>query len=232
MRRRIIFLPFLWLSLWFCLGIPTPGDAQSWGTVMSVLGKTNIRANRSMKSRITGELKAGEKIRADFLKNDWYAVFNLNEKYREETKALGYVHALNLSPPVSPLAGAEAILIKDMTFKKEKDGHEKFLIEFNRFNEPKIFSMDGKKPRIVIDIHNISSVRSGLSRIDVKGTLVKQIRTALDRKTNSMRIVIDVEANRNYEVDQTFYKAENLFVVDISEETKKPAETKSKAAKP
>ena len=33
-----------------------------------------------MKSRITGELKAGEKIRVDFLKNDWYAIFNLNEK--------------------------------------------------------------------------------------------------------------------------------------------------------
>jgi hypothetical protein len=106
------------------------------------------------------------------------------------------------------------------------------LIEFNRFNEPKIFSIDGKKPRIVIDIHNVSSVRSGLSRIDVNGTLIKQIRTALDRKTNGMRIVIDVEANRNYEVDQTFYKAENIFVVDISEDIKKPAEAKSKAAKP
>jgi hypothetical protein len=47
-----------------------------------------------------------------------------------------------------------------------------------------------------------------------------------------MRIVIDVEANRNYEVDQTFYKAENIFVVDISEDIKKPAETKPKVAKP
>ena len=232
MRRQRVFILFLWLSLGFFLYIPAPGVAQTWVTVMSVQAKTNIRADRSMKSRITGELKAGEKIRADFLKNDWYAVFNPNEKNRNEAKALGYVHTLNLSPPVSPLAGMEAILIKNMTFKKEKEGHEKFLIEFNRFNEPKIFSIDGKKPRIVIDIHNVSSVRSGLSRIDVNGTLIKQIRTALDRKTNGMRIVIDVEANRNYEVDQTFYKAENIFVVDISEDIKKPAETKPKVAKP
>ena len=83
MRRQRVFILFLWSSLGLFLCIPAPGAAQNWGTVMSVQAKTNIRADRSMKSRITGELKAGEKIRADFLKNAWYAVFNLNEKYRD-----------------------------------------------------------------------------------------------------------------------------------------------------
>ncbi len=38
-----------------------------------------------------------------------------------------------------------------------------------------------------------------------------------------MRIVIDMEPNLGYDVDQTYYKAENIYAVEISEAPKKPA---------
>ena len=65
---------------------------------MAVKDKTNIRADRSIDAKIVKKLLKGQKIKADFLKDDWYAVFNLNETLRDEKRALGYVYASLLYP--------------------------------------------------------------------------------------------------------------------------------------
>lgn len=38
-------------------------------------------------------LTKGERVKCDFLKNGWYAVFNLDEAVRDEKKAIGYANA-------------------------------------------------------------------------------------------------------------------------------------------
>ncbi|GMR24928.1 MAG: hypothetical protein BMS9Abin39_0199 [Ignavibacteria bacterium] len=72
--------------------------AQEWGTIRYVHSTTNIRAGRSTESRIVGQLKAGQKIIADFLKDNWYAVFSVEESVRDESKSLGYIYAPLLKP--------------------------------------------------------------------------------------------------------------------------------------
>ena len=238
MNRHRKSVLFLLSSLWLILLIPPHTMAQDWGTILSARSKTNIRAQRSLSAAIKGTLQAGEPVKADFLKNDWYAVFRPDEKIRDEARALGYVHSPRLTAAALPkktesVAGknllpvrdpsAAAVVVKNITFKREAGGREKVLIEFNRFNAPRIFGIDGANPRIVIDVANVSSTGRGLARIRAGGKLVKQIRTALDRTTNAMRIVIDMEPNLGYDVDQTYYKAENIYAVEISEAPKKPA---------
>jgi succinoglycan biosynthesis transport protein ExoP len=83
--------------------VPAPGDktkpsTADWGTILSAQSKTNIRKERSTNSKIVGSLEPGQKVKADFLKDDWYAVFNVTDSQRDEKKALGYVHAPRLSP--------------------------------------------------------------------------------------------------------------------------------------
>ncbi|MEW6333782.1 MAG: SH3 domain-containing protein, partial [Thermodesulfobacteriota bacterium] len=77
-------------------GAPPATPAASWGALMRVQGKTNIRMKRSRKSKILGYLLPGQTVKADFLEDDWYAVFNPAETVRSEKKALGYVHAPRL----------------------------------------------------------------------------------------------------------------------------------------
>ena len=239
MNRHRKSVLFLLSSLWLILLIPPRTLAQEWGTILTARSKVNIRAERSLNTEIRGTLKAGETVKADFLKNGWYAVFRPEERIRNEARALGYVRSLRLAAPAplpkkaestegkeilpvkDPLSGA--IVVKSITFKKEASGREKVLIEFNRFNAPRIFGIDGANPRIVIDIANVSSAGKGLTRIRAGGKLVRQIRTALNRTTSAMRIVIDMEPNLGYDVDQTYYKAENIYAVEISEAPKKPA---------
>ena len=74
---------FLLSSIWLIILIPAQTVAQDWGTILSARSKTNIRAQRSLSAEIKGTLKAGEPVKADFLKNDWYAVFRPDEKIRD-----------------------------------------------------------------------------------------------------------------------------------------------------
>ncbi len=62
----------------------------SWGTVLTVQRKINLRQGRTTGSKYIRTLKPGEKVRIDFLKNGWYAVFFANEPVRNENRAVGY----------------------------------------------------------------------------------------------------------------------------------------------
>jgi len=80
--------------------------AESRGEIRYAICKpddvVNIRAKRISKSAIVGRLEPGQKVKVNFLKNNWYAVFKLDESRGDESSALGYVYAplLALSPPI------------------------------------------------------------------------------------------------------------------------------------
>ena len=75
-----------------------PSFAQYWGKIKYVHSTTNIRAERSTDSRVVGQLMAGEKIKVDFLNDNWFAIFKVVETLRDEDRALGYVLAPLLKP--------------------------------------------------------------------------------------------------------------------------------------
>ena len=79
-----------------------PATGQDWGRLMVAPEKTNIRAARSVRAKLTGQLQAGERVRADFLKDGWYAVFAPDAKKRLERRARGYVHAPRLVAVAAP----------------------------------------------------------------------------------------------------------------------------------
>ncbi len=80
---------------------------KDWGQMMTAEARTNIRARRSLSSGLKGRLEAGQQIKTDFLDNDWYAVFALDEKNRDEKKALGYVYAPRLKRSVENTAAPQ-----------------------------------------------------------------------------------------------------------------------------
>ena len=217
---------------------PASGIGKEWGRIMSAPEKTNIRAARSIRAKITGRLNAGDRVRADFLKDGWYAVFAPDAQKRVKSRARGYVHASRLTAVPVPAASKKTdrkteslsqetqaapasrkeppLEVKNIAVKFEPAGHEKVFIDFNRDVAPELSSIEGKDPRIVIDIKNVSSVRQGLTRINVRGKLIRQIRSSLDHASRQLRIVVDLSPSISYEVEPAFYKAEKIYVLDIS----------------
>lgn len=216
------------------------GTTEEWGKIMYPRPQTNIRAKRSVSSPVKGQLKADKPVKADFLRDSWYAVFPVSEKRRSETLALGYVYAPLLAlaerqeassfegvaddektagdaPLVVTEAESPAVDVKNITFMAARDGKEVLLIEFSRYYLPAFSGIQGKAPKIVLEIANASAINDDLAVIDTGGRFIRQIRSTLNSKTQVLRIVVDMEPSRYYLVNPAFYEKENLYSLEISE---------------
>jgi hypothetical protein len=218
-------------------------STSAWGTIMVPKSNTNIRADRSVTSRLKGQLKAGQAVKADFLQDGWYAVFPETGKQRDEKAALGYVYAPLLiekrkpnpsgakvsegtSAKEAPLRKTEAegppVRVKNIAFKAAEDGKELLLIEFDRFYTPAIFGIEGKEPLIILEIKNVSPPGEGWSAIDTGGNFIRQIRSGVDSQTRAALIVLNMAPDKDYSVKPAFYKKENLYSLEISEKKAMP----------
>ncbi len=104
-------------------------------------------------------------------------------------------------------------VVKSIRFEIEKE-MEKVFIALNKYALPRVRTLEGDKPRIVLDFMNAASWR-GPFRIPANGKLIKQVRAYLHRKAGKLRIVLDLNPAEDYIVDQTFYKAENIYCITV-----------------
>jgi hypothetical protein len=105
------------------------------------------------------------------------------------------------------------IVVKSIKFEIEKE-MEKVLIDLNQYAIPKVLTLEGDKPRIVLDFMNAASWK-GPFKIPANGKLVKQVRAYLHPKVGKLRIVLDLNPAEDYIVDQTFDKAENIYCITV-----------------
>jgi hypothetical protein len=126
----------------------------------------------------------------------------------------------NKAAAVQPVQKKEEVplIIKDITFELGKGGKEIVLIYSNQYFEPMVFSLDGKKPRLVVDIKNLTTYKKGPSKIVANGTLIKQIRTYFNPKSKTLRVVLDHYPSMSYIVTQIFFEAENVYVVMVEKQ--------------
>ena len=113
------------------------------------------------------------------------------------------------------------IAVKSLRFHAKDNGRDSIFIEFNRFYAPSITSLEGDKPRIVLDLENVTSFQVEKNLIKVDGLHIRQIRSHMDRKTRKARIVLDLEPLKDYYVQPEFAQKENLYSLHVLAEDKK-----------
>lgn len=93
--------------------------AQGWGEIREATLNLNVREKRTPRSEHVVTLAKGQRVKVDFLKDGWVAVFNLNESKRDESRAIGYANTKYLkvveveqSAPVKPAPVKEPENIK------------------------------------------------------------------------------------------------------------------------
>lgn len=203
---------------------------KAWGTIMYARDRTNIRTKRTVASRPRGLLVAGEKVKADFLKDDWYAVFKITETERSEKNALGYVHAPRLFtrslPDRSPETGMKeappaaetlvketfSVAVKSIRHRVQPGGKEVLLVEFDRFYVPAVYNIEGDAPMIIVDVTRTSSMQKEWSEIQTDGTLIRKIQVAPNPAAGILRIVMHMTPDKDYDVKPTFYTGEDSKV--------------------
>ena len=110
-------------------------------------------------------------------------------------------------------SSTDKTVVKSIRFEIEKE-MEKVFIDLNKYAIHRVRTLEGDKPRIVLDFMNAASWR-GPFRIPTNGKLVKQVRAYLHRKVGKLRIVLNLNPAEDYFVDQTFYKAENIYCITV-----------------
>lgn len=88
MKNMHKFLSVLLLAILFAI----PAQAAEWGEVREAMSNLNVREKRDRNSEHMVTLAKGQRVKADFEKDGWIAVFNLNENVRDEKRAIGYAN--------------------------------------------------------------------------------------------------------------------------------------------
>lgn len=118
-------------------------------------------------------------------------------------------------PP--PLA-SDGVVIGDIRVQVEKGVREKVLIYSKTPFTARLFALEGEKPRIAIDIPNAQPLKRDLKSIEVKGEFIKEVRTHYHQDRGTLRVVLDLYPDVNYKVNQSYYEAENIYMIEVEKE--------------
>lgn len=93
-------------------------------------------------------------------------------------------------------------------------GSEGVSIEFSSFAIPRFFTLEGDRPRIVIDVKDVSNWQ-GPPKTPINGRQIRQIRSFLHHRERRLRIVLDMYPNRNYMIDQIYDIDRHIYIISV-----------------
>ncbi len=99
------------------LGMVLPQSVLAWGEIRVATNNLNVRGARRADAPKILTLSKGQKIKIDFIKGKWGALFPLDAAVRDESKAIGYANVQNLkfvekAPEVSSGNGLKVVEVK------------------------------------------------------------------------------------------------------------------------
>ena len=90
------------------------------------------------------------------------------------------------------------------------------MFKLNGFHPPAVHGVEEGIPRVICDFNNAKLGSATKKQIKANGQHVKVIRTSVTKKPEKVRVVIDLEPNRSYDLQQVFFKDDNLFVIIVN----------------
>jgi len=92
--------------------------------------------------------------------------------------------------------------------------HETVCLALNGLAQPVLSSLEGERPRIVIDLTGVGRWQ-GRSSVAVGGALIHQVRAYLDRPSGRLRLVVDLAPGLDYAADPVYYSENDLFCLTV-----------------
>lgn len=105
----------------------------------------------------------------------------------------------------------------EVSFDDSSNRGEMVLFHLNDFFPPTVSAIEKNNPRVLCDFKNMRLSRDVQTKIDAKGKYVEGIRTAYHADKEKVRVVLDLSPDRDYDLQQVFFKNDNLFVLIVNE---------------
>lgn len=110
----------------------------------------------------------------------------------------------------------EAPVLISVSYENTTNNKEMVLFKLNGFHPPVLFAIEEEEPRIVCDFLDVQLGAATQQVLNSKGEYIRRVRVAKHSNPDKVRVVLDLVANKDYDLKQVFFKEDNLFVVIIS----------------
>ncbi len=104
---------------------------------------------------------------------------------------------------------------KDIELRVGDEGPDRLYVDLNHYAIPFVLVLGGAIPKVAVHITNVSSW-DGRTEISVNGTVIKKVRSRLNRNSEMLRILLDLDPGLNYDV-RSYRESKNLYCVSVSE---------------
>ena len=107
-------------------------------------------------------------------------------------------------------------LLSAVTFEKTSTKGEMIIFKLNGFYPPKVVGIEKDAPRVICDFPNTLLGGQVKDVIDCHGKYVESVQITKQKKPDNVKVVLNLVPNRNYDLQQVFFKEDNLFVLFIN----------------
>lgn len=91
------------------------------------------------------------------------------------------------------------------------------LFRLNDFYPPVVSAMEKETPRVICEFMDMDISADIQASISTHGKYVQQIKTTKENQPDKVRIVLELSPDIDYDLQQVFFKNDNLFVLIINE---------------
>ncbi len=116
----------------------------------------------------------------------------------------------------STASAAPDTVLSTVIFDKNSNRGEMVMFRLNKFHPPVVFGLEEKKPRVVCDFQDTAAGERLPESVPADGKHVKGIRIERDEAGHKIRVLLDLAPNSSYDLQQVFFKNDNLFVLIIN----------------
>jgi hypothetical protein len=107
-------------------------------------------------------------------------------------------------------------LLSAVTFEKSSTKGEMIIFKLNGFFPPKVVGTEKGAPKVVCDFLNTRLSDQVKKVIHCKGRFVASVQVTQQKKLKKISVILSLIPNRNYDLQQVFFKEDNLFVIIVN----------------
>jgi hypothetical protein len=136
----------------------------------------------------------------------------------EKTETVTENEAKQTAPADSAKTASVAVepVLLDVSFDGSSDKGELVQFKLNDFFAPTVSAIEEGAPRVLCDFAGMKMDPNVRALIPAGGKYVDTIRVVQHHDPEKIRIVLDLQPNHSYDLQQVFFKEENTFVLIVN----------------
>ncbi len=144
-------------------------------------------------------------------------VFPAPEPAKKVVAAAAKQNAIAPLTSATAAAKTEVPQLLNVSFDDSSSKGEMVLFHLTSFQPPVVSAVEKDNPRVLCDFVGMDLGKGVEENIVAKGKYVERIVTSKLSKPDKLRVVLNLSPNRDYDLQQVFFKKDNLFILIVNE---------------